>query len=54
MIINATNEVAEMMKEDSLIILRSTVQIGTTRDIVRPILQKLDINLILQCVLRGL
>ena len=40
MIINATNEVAEMMKEDSLIILRSTVQIGTTRDIVRPILQK--------------
>ena len=40
MIINATNEVAELMNEDSLIILRSTVQIGTTRNIVRPILQK--------------
>jgi len=39
MIENATQEVADNMREDSLIIVRSTVKIGTTRSVVSPILE---------------
>jgi UDP-N-acetyl-D-mannosaminuronic acid dehydrogenase len=40
MIERATKEIAQSMEEDSHIILRSTVKIGTTRNIVMPILKK--------------
>lgn len=40
MIERATNWVADVMPEDSIVILRSTVRIGTTRNVVIPILQK--------------
>lgn len=40
MIIRATNEVASNMDEDALVILRSTVKIGTASGIVKPILEK--------------
>ena len=40
MIKRATNEVANHMKEGALVILRSTVKIGTTRNIVKKILEK--------------
>ncbi len=36
----ATEEVAKNMREGALIILRSTVAIGTARDVVKPILSK--------------
>ena len=39
MIEAATREVAENMRDGALIILRSTVKIGTTRDVVSPILE---------------
>lgn len=37
---NATSEVANNMQDGALVMLRSTVKIGTTRDIVKPILDK--------------
>jgi UDP-N-acetyl-D-mannosaminuronic acid dehydrogenase len=37
---NATKEVAANMKDGALVMLRSTVKVGTTRNIVKPILQK--------------
>jgi UDP-N-acetyl-D-mannosaminuronic acid dehydrogenase len=40
MIKRATKEVATHMKDGALVILRSTVKIGTTRNIVKKILQK--------------
>lgn len=39
MIEAATREVAENMSDGALVILRSTVRIGTTRDVVSPILE---------------
>lgn len=39
MIESATREVAENMQDGALVILRSTVKIGTTRDVVTPILE---------------
>ena len=39
MIKSATKQVAFHMKDESLVILRSTVKIGTTRNIVKPILK---------------
>ena len=40
MIKNASREVASNMKDGSLVILRSTVELGTTRNVVMPILEK--------------
>lgn len=40
MVERAANEVASAMQDDSLVILRSTVRIGTTRRVVKPILEK--------------
>lgn len=40
MIKNASSQVAKAMNQDSLVILRSTVQIGVTREIVKPILDR--------------
>ena len=40
MIANATREVADNMEDGALVILRSTVRIGTTREIVVPILER--------------
>lgn len=40
MIESATNQVAAHMPDDALIILRSTVKIRTTRDVVTPILER--------------
>jgi UDP-N-acetyl-D-mannosaminuronic acid dehydrogenase len=40
MIKNVSSEVASHMKEDDLVIMRSTLRIGTTRNIVLPILKK--------------
>lgn len=40
MIENATAEVAQAMPENALVILRSTVKIGTTRKVVKPILER--------------
>ncbi len=40
MIENASKEVASNMKDGSLVIVRSTVKIGTTREIVSPILSE--------------
>jgi UDP-N-acetyl-D-mannosaminuronic acid dehydrogenase len=37
-IVNATNQVAEVLSEGDLVILRSTVKLGITNDVVRPIL----------------
>jgi len=39
MIESATSEVAAHMPDNATVILRSTVRIGTTRDVVRPILE---------------
>lgn len=39
MIENATRQVAESMQDGALVILRSTVKIGTTRNVVAPILE---------------
>lgn len=40
MISSAAQEVAEVMDDDSLIILRSTVKIGTARKVITPILEQ--------------
>jgi UDP-N-acetyl-D-mannosaminuronic acid dehydrogenase len=40
MIKNVSSEVASHMKEDDLVIMRSTLKIGTTRNIVLPILKR--------------
>ena len=40
MITNASREVANNMEDGSLIILRSTVELGTTRNVVMPILKE--------------
>lgn len=37
---SATREVAKVLKKNDMVILRSTVPVGTTRDIVLPILEK--------------
>ena len=39
MVERATKYVAEVMPEDSIVILRSTVRLGTTRKVVKPILE---------------
>tara|TARA_Y100000022_G_C13242047_1_gene372893 strand:+ start:464 stop:1813 length:1350 start_codon:yes stop_codon:yes gene_type:complete len=36
---NASHQVAKIMPDDSLVIYRSTMQVGTARDIVKPILE---------------
>jgi UDP-N-acetyl-D-mannosaminuronic acid dehydrogenase len=38
MIEQATGQVAEHMRDDALVVLRSTVKLGTTRNVVKPIL----------------
>jgi UDP-N-acetyl-D-mannosaminuronic acid dehydrogenase len=40
MVERATGEVADAMREGSLVILRSTVRLGTTRKVVKPILDQ--------------
>lgn len=40
MVERATNWVADVMPENSIIILRSTVRLGTTRKVVKPLLEK--------------
>jgi nucleotide sugar dehydrogenase len=40
MVKNVSSEVASHMKEDDLVIMRSTLKIGTTRNIVLPILKR--------------
>ncbi len=40
MIENASREVAEAMPDGALVLLRSTVKIGTARNVVRPILER--------------
>jgi len=44
MIENVSHEIAQHIKEGDLIIMRSTVKLGTTRNIVMPILQKTGVN----------
>ena len=39
-ITNVTNEIAEHIKDDDLVILRSTVKLGTTRNVVKPLLER--------------
>lgn len=39
MVISATNEVAEVLTDGALVILRSTVEVGTTSLVVKPILR---------------
>lgn len=39
MIEQATRQVAEHMRDGALVVLRSTVKVGTTRNVVRPILE---------------
>ncbi len=39
MVENATRQVAESMPEGALVVLRSTVKIGTCRNVVRPVLE---------------
>lgn len=57
MIEAATREVAENMRDGALIILRSTVKVGTTRDVVSPILaatgKKFDIAMCPERTLEG-
>ena len=40
MIKRATNEISSSMVDDSIVILRSTVKVGTTSEIIKPILEK--------------
>ena len=40
MIQNATQQIASVIEEDALVILRSTVKVGTARDVVAPILDQ--------------
>lgn len=40
MVENAANQVADAMPDGALVILRSTVKLGTTREVVRPVLEK--------------
>lgn len=44
MIKNVSREIASFLKDEDLIILRSTVMIGTTKNVVYPILKKKKIN----------
>jgi len=44
LIINASKQVAEVLNEGDLVILRSTVKLGTTDEIVRKILSKKQLN----------
>lgn len=37
---NVSNEIAEHLKDGDLVILRSTVKLGTTRNVVKPLLEK--------------
>ncbi len=39
-LINGTKEVATMLTDDSLVVVRSTVPVGATRDVVKPLLDK--------------
>ena len=43
-IVKTCNEIAAVLKNNDIVILRSTVKIGTTRDIVFPILEKTGKN----------
>jgi UDP-N-acetyl-D-mannosaminuronic acid dehydrogenase len=44
LIINATNQVAAQIKQGDLVVLRSTVKVGTTDEIVEPILKSTNIE----------
>lgn len=44
MIDSVTKEVAGHLKDDDLVVARSTVKIGTTRKIIQPLLQKAGVN----------
>jgi UDP-N-acetyl-D-mannosaminuronic acid dehydrogenase len=44
MIENVAQEVAKVLKDGDLVIMRSTVKIGTTRNFVLPILQKSQVK----------
>jgi len=44
MIENATHQIAENFKDGALVILRSTVRIGTARKVVKPILDKTGVS----------
>jgi UDP-N-acetyl-D-mannosaminuronic acid dehydrogenase len=44
LIINATNQVAAQIKQGDLVVLRSTVRVGTTDEIVEPILNSTNIE----------
>jgi UDP-N-acetyl-D-mannosaminuronic acid dehydrogenase len=44
LIINATNQVAAQIKQGDLVVLRSTVKVGTTDEIVEPILKSTHIE----------
>jgi UDP-N-acetyl-D-mannosaminuronic acid dehydrogenase len=44
LIINATNQVAAHIKDGDLVVLRSTVMVGTTDDIVEPILNLTNVK----------
>jgi UDP-N-acetyl-D-mannosaminuronic acid dehydrogenase len=44
LIINATNQVAAQIKKGDLVVLRSTVRVGTTDEIVEPILKSTNID----------
>jgi len=44
LIINATNQVAAQIKQGDLVVLRSTVRVGTTDEIVEPILKSTNIE----------
>lgn len=43
-LIEVTKAIAEVMKDGDLIVLRSTVRIGTTRDTVKPLLDKVGVE----------
>lgn len=49
MIENVANEIVKHLKEGDMIILRSTVKLGTTRKIIMPILQKAGVKFDLVC-----
>ena len=44
MISNITEEIAKHLKDDDIVIMRSTVKLGTTKNLVRPILEKTGKN----------
>jgi UDP-N-acetyl-D-mannosaminuronic acid dehydrogenase len=41
-VLNATKEVAKVLRAGNLVILRSTVPVGTTRDVVLPVLEEVS------------